>query len=144
MAELKTKPTKASVTAFLNAVPDPKRRKEAKQLLALMKEATGQKPQMWGEAMVGFGMYHYESDRSAQKGDWPMVAFSPRKANLTVYLMFGVDSYAQELKKMGPYTSGKSCLYLKNLDRLDLSILKKVVAISFNDMKKKYSQVAKR
>ncbi|MBP9669596.1 MAG: DUF1801 domain-containing protein [Candidatus Pacebacteria bacterium] len=144
MADVKTKPTKASVAAFINEIADAKKKKEAKQLLALMKEATGEKPQMWGTALIGFGMYHYQSDRSAQKGDWPMVAFSPRKANLTVYLMFGVDKYAQQLKKVGPYTAGKSCLYLKSLDGVDMEALQQVVAASFSDMKKKYPPVPKK
>lgn len=141
MAEIKTKPTKASVTAFINAIADTKKRKEAKLILALMKEATGEKPVMWGDAIIGFGRYHYESERSSQKGDWPLTAYSPRKANHTIYLMNGVAFYAQALKKMGPYTSGKSCLYLKGIEKLDLAALKKVVATSFTEMKLKHHGV---
>lgn len=138
MAELKTKATGASVEKFL-ASADPKRREDAKEILQIMKAATKEKPKMWGTSIIGFGQYHYKSERSTQEGDWPMVGFSPRKQNLTIYVMPGFKEYKGLLKKLGPHTvSGGSCLYLKSLSGVDRVVLKKLVALSFADMKKKY------
>src|SRR6185503_14543283 len=92
MAELKTQKNTASVTVFLASVPDEQRRKDGLELLKIFKKATGMKPTMWGSAIVGFGQYHYKSERSTQEGDWPLTGFSPRKANLTVYIMGGLGA----------------------------------------------------
>ncbi len=138
MAEIKTKVNSASVEKFL-ASSDPKRREDAKEILQLMKAATKEKPKMWGTSIVGFGQYHYKSDRSTQEGDWPMAGFSPRKQNLTIYVMPGFKEYKGLLKKLGPHTiSGGSCLYLKSLAGVDRAVLKKIIALSFAHMKKKY------
>lgn len=94
MAELKTKVNNASVTAFINGVTDPVQRADAKTLLALFKKITKEKPKMWGTSIIGFGMYHYQSERSAQEGDWPLTGFSPRKQNLTLYLMLDLKEDA--------------------------------------------------
>ena len=137
MAELKTQPTTASVTAFLNAVDDPQKRRDAKEVLALMKEITGKKPEMWGTSIVGFGTYHYRY-ASGREGDWPVTGFSPRKRDLTIYVMLGFSRYQALMKKLGKYKTGKSCLYLKRLDDVDRKVLRQLITRSVADMKKAY------
>lgn len=139
MAELKTQKTKASAAAFIAAVADEQRRKDAKRLLAIFKAATGMKPAMWGQSMIGYGSYHYESERSAQKGDWPLTGFSPRKANLTVYIMPGFKKYGALLKKLGRHKiSGGSCIYINKLSDIDEATLKTIIMQSVSEMKKKH------
>lgn len=140
MAELKTKMTKASALEFIETVPDAKKRADAKKLLALFKKATKEKPVMWGTSIIGFGMYHYKSERSSQEGDWPLTGFSPRKQNLTVYIMPGFKAYGSLLKKLGPHKiSGGSCIYLKNLEGVHLPTLEKIITESVKEMKKRYA-----
>lgn len=139
MAEIKTKKTKASVTSFITSIEDEKKRRDAKELLKIFKEVTGLPAAMWGESLVGFGSYHYKSERSTQEGDWPLTAFSPRKHNLTVYLMPGFSEYGALLKKFGPHTTGSSCLYFKRLSDIDVPTLRKLIERSVKDMKKKYN-----
>jgi hypothetical protein len=137
MSGLKTKANSASVTAFLDSVGNQQRRKDAFELLALMKELTGERPKMWGTSLVGFGSYHYRY-QSGREGDWPVIAFSPRAQSLSVYIMPGFAHYAALLDKLGKYTTGKSCLYLKRLDDVDRKVLKRLLARSVADMKKHY------
>lgn len=140
MAELKTKVNNASVTAYINAVIDPIQRADAKMLLALFKKVTKEKPKMWGTSIIGFGSYHYKSERSTQEGDWPLIGFSPRKQNLTLYLMSGFKEYKILLKKLGKCkTSNGSCLYIKRLSDVDLSVLEKLISQSFVGMQKKHN-----
>lgn len=138
--ELKTKKNKQSVTAFLNAIEDPQKRKDAKTILKLMKEVTKEKPVMWGDAIVGFGTYHYKY-ASGQEGDWMITAFSPRKTSLTIYIMPGYNfpEYQALLDKLGPHKTGKSCLYIKRLEDIHLPTLKKLIKLGYTDMKKKYT-----
>ncbi len=139
MAELKTIKTKASVPAFIKAVQDPQRRADAQTLLLIFKKATGMKPALWGSSMVGYGSYHYKSERSTQEGDWPLTAFSPRKANLTIYLMSGAKSYAGLLKKLGKHkVSGGSCLYIHTLSDVHLPTLTTLIKDSVREMKRRY------
>lgn len=139
MAELKTKKNKATVAAFLNSVKDPKRRLQGKELLTLMKAATGMKPTMWGTSIVGFGEYHYKSERSSQEGDWPLTGFSPRSANLTVYIMPGFKAYSALLKKLGPHKiSGGSCIYITDLSKIHKPTLATIVKKSVAEMKKRH------
>ncbi len=139
MAELKTKVNSASVAKFLESVKDKERREDAKRVLKLMQEITKEKPRMWGTSIVGFGMYHYKY-ASGQEGNWMLTGFSPRKQNLTVYIMPGFGEYKALLKQLGPHTTSKSCLYIKHLDDIDPAALKKIVAKSFQYMKKKYGR----
>ena len=139
MAELKTKPTKASVTEFLDSIKDEQKRKDSKQLAKLFKEVTGHKPVMWGPSIVGYGTFHYKSDRSKQEGDWPLAGFSPRVQNLTVYIMPGFARYDTLMKKLGKYKTGVSCLYFKKLEDIDQSVLKELVKESADYVKKKYA-----
>lgn len=135
MAELKTKKTAASVTAFLNKVPDEETRADCFALVKLMKSVTRSEPKMWGPSIVGFGEYHYVY-ASGQEGDWPLVGFSPRKQNLTIYIMAGFDRYPALMKKLGKCKTGKSCLYLKRLSDADPKVLKELVAESVKFVKK--------
>ena len=125
----KTQPTKTSVNAFLNAVPDEQRRKDAKAVAKLMQEVTGEKPVLWGPSIVGFGKarYKYESGR---EGDWPLAAFSPRKDSLTVYLMSGYQKDKALMETLGKYKTGKSCLYIKRLADVDQRVLERLIAKS--------------
>src|SRR5262245_6898618 len=126
MAELKTKQTAASVSKFINDIPDPVKRKDCKTVAAMMTEISGYKPKMWGPSIVGFGSYHYKYP-SGQEGDWPLLAFSPRKQNLTWYVLSGSDDENELLKKLGKHTTGKSCLYIKQLSDVDLPTLKTLI-----------------
>lgn len=140
MAELKTQKNKASVLEFLKKNPDPVQKQDALALLEIMKQITGEKPVMWGTAIVGFGDYHYKSERSTQEGDWPLTAFSPRKQNLTVYIMGGFKGHEALLKKLGKYKiSGGSCLYIKHLSDVHLPTLKKIIERGYKTMKKRYA-----
>lgn len=138
MAELKTKKTKKSVKAFIDSIREVEKRNDAKKLLALFKEASGEKPALWGMSIVGFGTYHYKSERSAQEGDWPLTGFSPRKQNLTIYIMPGFKSYTLLLKKLGKYQKSVGCLYIKRLSDAHLPTLKKLIKVSVRDMRKRY------
>lgn len=134
MAELKTKPTIQTAPDFLMAtVPDVQRRADCFALVELMQEATGCKPVMWGASIVGFGKYHYQY-ASGREGDWMITGFSPRKNDLTLYIMSGFDSYADLMHKLGKYKTGKSCLYLKRLADVDKKILKELIDASVKAM----------
>ena len=126
MAELKTRPSRRSVEAFLRRVKDERRRRDAFSLLRLMREATGSEPEMWGDSIVGFGRYQYRYE-SGREGEWFLTGFSPRKQDLTLYIMSGFDRYDALLKKLGNHKTGKSCLYLKSLSEVDLPTLKKLI-----------------
>ncbi|MBM4117420.1 DUF1801 domain-containing protein [bacterium] len=129
MAELKTRPTGGAreVKAFVAAIADPAQRADAEALLKLMRELTGQPPRLWGDSMVGFGSYHY-TYASGRDGDWFPVGFSPRKANLTIYVLAGFDRHAALLGRLGKHKTAKSCLYVKRLADLDLAILRRLLA----------------
>ncbi|MBI5564775.1 MAG: DUF1801 domain-containing protein [Chloroflexi bacterium] len=137
MAELKTKPTDQSVEDFLNTIPDEQKRADAFAVSKLMKQVTRSEPQMWGSSIVGFGRYHYKY-ASGREGDWPLVGFSPRKQNLTLYLMLGAGDYAGLLKKLGKHKTGKGCLYINRLADVDLPTLKELVKQSVKHMKDLY------
>ena len=138
MTELKTKPNDASVEDFLNKVTDEKRRRDCFVILDLMKEVTGQEPRMWGDSIVGFGSYHYKY-KSGHEADWLLTGFSPRKRDLTIYIMSGFDRYEKLLEKLGKYRTGKSCLYIKKIEDIDQSILKELVRESVEYVAKIYA-----
>lgn len=129
MAELKTQSNDQSVEAFLNTVANEKKREDSFAILKLMQEVTGAEPRLWGSSIVGFGDYHYKYE-SGREGDWFVTGFSPRKQNLTLYIMAGFDNYDQLLSRLGKYKTGKSCLYINKLDDVDLDVLKELVAQS--------------
>jgi len=137
MADNKTKPTKVSVAAFIDAVPDQTRRADARTLVKLMQSATGEKPKIWGPSIIGFGSYHYRYD-SGREGDMPIVAFSPRKAATVLYIMREFGGAAALLARLGKHTSGASCLYVKNLAAVDQKVLEELVVKSVAAVRVKY------
>ena len=138
MAELKTKKNNASVPAFIKTVEDDQKRKDAKELVKIFKEVTKLPAKMWGTSIIGFGSYHYKSDRSSQEGDWPLTGFSPRKANVSIYIMPGFKTFGPLLKKLGKHkVSGGSCLYIKKLEDIDVKVLKEIIKESVKLMKKR-------
>jgi hypothetical protein len=136
VAENKTQPTKESVTKFLNSIEDDGRRKDCQIVAKLMEEITKAKPVMWGTSIVGFGSYRYKG-ASGREGDWMLTGFAPRKQNLTLYLMGGVDKHPELMEKLGKHTtSAGSCIYIKRLDDIHLPTLKKLIRESVKYMKK--------
>jgi len=135
MAELKTKPNNGSVEEFLDSVENEKRREDSFKVLDLMKTVTGHEPKMWGDSIIGFGTYHYKY-ASGREGDWFLTGFSPRKQNLTLYIMAGFDEYEALLGKLGKYKIGKSCLYINKIEDIDIEVLKKLVKQSADHMAK--------
>ncbi|WP_229073172.1 DUF1801 domain-containing protein [Actinoplanes sp. DH11] len=133
MAEPKTSRTGQSVTEFLAAVPDPRRRADAEAACALMAAATGAEPVMWGSAIVGFGTYHYRY-HTGTEGDWPAVGMSPRKQALTLYVSAGFEAYPDLLSRLGPHRTGKSCLYLKRLADVDQEALRELVTAGYQHL----------
>lgn len=137
MAELKTKPTTASVKEFLNQIPEAERREDCIAVAKIMEEITGEKPKMWGPSIVGFGTYRYKY-ASGREGDWPIAAFSPRKKDLTLYIMAGFDKYDELMQQLGKHSTGKSCLYIKRLSDIHVPTLKKLIKESVKHMRKLY------
>lgn len=126
MTELKTKKNGASVEAFLNSVEDEKKRVDSFVILELMKEVLGEEPKMWGTSIIGFGSYDYKY-ASGKEGTWFLAGFSPRKQNLTLYIMAGFDQYETLMSKLGKYKTGKSCLYIKKIEDVDQVVLRDLV-----------------
>lgn len=136
-AELKTQKTKASVAQFIAGLEDETRRRDAKALDKMLRDITGEKPAMWGPAIVGYGSYRYRYE-SGREGDWMKIGFSPRKANLVLYIMPGFDSYDALLKRLGRHKTGKSCLYINTLSDVDDNVLRQLASRSWNKMTEKY------
>jgi hypothetical protein len=137
MAQLKTAPTKASVTAFLKAIPDDQRRAECQALVKLMKRVTRAQPTMWGPSIVGFGRYHYRY-ASGREGDWFLSGFSPRKQALTIYIMAGFAPFPGLMRQLGRYKTGSGCLYLRQLEDVDLVVLEELIEGSVRHLKQTY------
>ena len=135
MAEPKTKPTDASVKEFINKIPDEQARSDCFAIAKMMEEVTGEKPKMWGTSIVGFGSINYKN-ASGKGVDWPVVGFSPRKQNLTLYIMSGFDSYDELMSKLGKYSTGRACLYIKRLSDVHVPTLKKIITRSVKYVKK--------
>lgn len=136
MAELKTKPTVQAAEDFLATVTDAQRRTDCFSLIELMQKATGVKPVMWGSSIIGFGKYKYRYE-SGHEGEWPVIGFSPRKNDLTLYIMPGFDNYDALMQKLGKFKTGKSCLYLKRLSDVDQQVLNQLIAASVTAMASK-------
>lgn len=137
MAELKTRKNKASVTGFINAINDSKKRADCKAIAKIMREATGSRASMWGGSIVGFGSYDYKY-ASGHQGSWPICGFSPRAQNIAVYIMPGFSQFDALMKKLGKYKTGKSCLYIKRLDDVDHEVLRDLITASVGEMHRKY------
>lgn len=134
MSEIKTKKTTASVAGFINNVPNEQRREDAKVILKLMEEITGEPPAMWGPSIIGFGKYHYKYD-SGHEADMCMMGFSPRKDYLVIYLSCDGQNYDDLLSRLGPHKISKACLYIKHLSKIDMSVLKKLIVQAYKDTK---------
>ena len=137
MAKNKTTQNASPVEDFINAVDNEQKRKDSWDMIALMKKITGAEPRMWGSSLVGFGSYHYKYE-SGREGDYFLTGFSPRKTAFTVYIMPGFSEYADLMEQLGPYKTGKSCLYIKNLDVVDRGILEQLIIKSVEDMRERY------
>ena len=133
MAELKTQPNDQDVEAFLNGVEDETKREACFAVMEIMEKATGEKGKMWGDSIVGFGTYRYKY-ASGRQAEWMLTGFSPRKRNLTLYIMSGFDAYDDLLGDLGKYKTGKSCLYINKLEDVDLEVLTDLVEQSVQHM----------
>ena len=138
MSTLKTRPSDASVEAFLDSVDNEDRREDARRVIAIMRQVTGEPAKMWGSRLVGFGSYHYRY-ASGREGDWPLTGLSPGKRNLTVYIMPGFDDYGEMLVRLGKHRTGKSCLYVNRLHDVDLNVLEEIIRQSVADMRRRYA-----
>jgi len=136
MAELKTVKNDQPVDLFLQKVEDPNKRQDSYTILEMMENITGEKAKMWGDALVGFGDIHYKY-ASGRQGDWMLTAFSPRKQNLTLYIMSGFDQHAELLSRLGKYKTGKGCLYINRLSDVDQNVLRELIQESVALLKEK-------
>jgi hypothetical protein len=141
MAELKTKQNDADVREFIKAFADTDQKKEDSfELLKLMQELTGFEPKMWGPSIIGFGQYHYKSERSRQEGDWPLVGFSPRKTAISLYVYSGCSGQEELLKDLGKFKMGKGCIYVKKLSDINQEVLKKLMLSTIEFLQKKHGR----
>jgi hypothetical protein len=132
LAEIKTKETSASVEDFINTVKDEQKRKDSFVILEMMKKATGEEPKMWGSSVIGFGNVRYKSPTTGREVDWLRIGFSPRKANLSLYISVGIKEHAAALKKLGKHKTGVGCLYINKLEDIDMKVLKGMIDASLN------------
>lgn len=133
---IKTRVNDASVEDFINSVENESRRRDGFELLEMYTRLTGEAAKMWGSSIIGFGQYHYKSDRSAQEGDWPLAGFSPRKQNLTLYVMPGLNDYSDLLDRLGKHKTSKACLYINKLADVDTKVLEQIIERSYQDAKR--------
>ena len=136
-AENKTMPTKVSVRDFVNSVENETRRRDAKALMKIFKDVTGMSPQMWGPSLIGYGRYHYKYE-SGREGDMLMTGFSPRKANLVLYIMPGYLDLEEKLSRLGKHKLGKACLYINKLADVDVDVLKEIITYGVEYMQENY------
>jgi len=132
LVEIKTKPTSSSVVDFINNVKDEQKRKDSFVLLEMMKKATGEEPVLWSSSVIGFGNKRYKSAATGREVDWLRIGFSPRKANLSLYISVGIKKHAEALKKLGKHKTGVGCLYINKLEEVDLKVLKEMIDASLN------------
>lgn len=138
MSEIKTKATNQNVREYLNTIEPEEKRRDSIELLEIMEKITKEMAVLWGTSIVGFGKYHYKSERSKQEGDWPLIGFSPRKENLTIYMMNGFSDYQDLLARLGKHKTSVGCLYLKRLADIDINTLRKIIELSYTQMKVRY------
>jgi hypothetical protein len=137
MAELKTKPNQQNVNQFLNDIDEARRKQDCFTILKLMKQVTKEEPKMWGNSIVGFGTYHYRYE-SGREGEWFLTGFSPRKHNLSLYIMSGFSHYGELLDKLGKHKTGKGCLYIKKIEDINLNVLRALVEKSVKFLSERY------
>jgi hypothetical protein len=141
MAELKTKQNDADVTEFINSFANTEqKRKDSFELLKLMRELTGFEPKMWGPSIIGYGQYHYKSERSSQEGDWPLVGFSPRKSAISLYVYTGAPEHEHLLEGLGKFKRGAACIYIKKLSDIDQEALKKLMRTTIDYLQSKHGK----
>lgn len=141
MAELKTKQNDANVSVFITVSADSdQKRKDSFELLELMQDTTGYEPKMWGDSIIGYGSYHYKSERSSQEGDWFLVGFSPRKAAISLYIYTGCSGQEELLKDLGKFKMGKACIYIKKLSDINPDILKKIIVSTIDFLQTKHNK----
>lgn len=133
MSEPKTKPTAESVSAFIDKVSDQTRREDCQKVIDIMKDVTKEEPEMWGTSIVGFGRYRYQY-AGGREAEWMLTGFSPRKGDLTLYIVGGFESSAELMQRLGKHKTAKSCLYIKKLDEVDLKVLKELVKKSVKQL----------
>lgn len=139
MAELKTKQHDQDVFEFIGSFANTEQKKQdSYELVKIMQEFTGYPPKMWGSSIIGFGSYHYRSERSSQEGDWPLVGFSPRKAAISLYVYSGSPMHDHLLKDLGKFTMGKACIYIKKLSDINIDALKRIMGETIQFLKDKY------
>ena len=130
LAEIKTRETTASVEDFINTIPDEQKRKDSFVIMEMMKKATGEAPKMWGSSIIGFGNKRYKSPATGREVDWLLIGFSPRKANLSLYISVGIKEHAAALEKIGKHKTGVGCLYINKLEDIDIKVLKQMIVSS--------------
>lgn len=141
MAELKTQATTADVTEFIEKFADSEKKKaDSYALLKLMEDITGSKAVMWGASIIGFGKYHYKSERSKQEGDWPLVGFSPRKSAISLYVFSGLPEHEYLLENLGKFKKGAACIYVKKLSDINIEVLKTIMQATISYLKNRYGQ----
>lgn len=130
MAEIKTKPTSASVVDFINSVKDEQKQKDSFTLLEMMKKASKEEPVIWGNSIIGFGIKRYKSPASGREVNWFLIGFAPRKANLSLYLMINHKEHAEAISKLGKHKTSGGCIYINKLTDVDLKVLKGLITAS--------------
>lgn len=141
MAELKTKQNDVDINEFVNSFADTEeKRKDSFELIKLMRDFTGHEPKMWGSSIIGFGSYHYKSDRSSQEGDWPLIGFSPRKAAISLYVYTGASEREHLLEGLGKFKMGKACIYIKKLSDIDQDALRRLMKATIDFLQSKYNK----
>lgn len=138
MSTIKTTVNDANVEDFINKVENEQKRQDSFTLLKLYTRITGEQPRMWGSSIIGFGQYHYKSERSRQEGDWPLAGFSPRKQNLTLYVMADYTDLSDLLKELGKHKTSVGCLYINKLTDVDIKVLENIIKKSYLDSKKNF------
>ncbi len=138
MAELKTKPNDQNVETFIDSVEPEWKRDDARELLTFFEKITGEKPVMWGDSLIGYGKYHYKY-KSGREGDWFTAGFSPRKANMTIYVMAGFEGQEELLEQLGKYKKSVGCLYVKKLADIDMNVLEQMTKKSIETLKRRYA-----
>jgi len=132
LVEIKTKPTSASVEDFINSIDDEQKRKDSFVILEMMKKASGEDPVLWSSSVIGFGNKRYKSPGTGREVDWLLIGFSPRKANLSLYLSLYTEDHSDALKKLGKHKTGVGCLYINKLEEIDLKVLEGIIRVSLN------------
>ncbi len=139
MSTVKTHQTEQDVFEFIDAFANTdQKKKDSIELVKIIQEFTGFEPKMWGPSIIGFGVYHYKSEKSRQEGDWPMVGFSPRKSAISLYVYSGLEEHAHLLEGLGKFTMGKACIYVKKLSDINCEVMKALMAASIEYLNKKY------